>query len=126
MSPIITPDLSEVNKPIDPGTYEAKIISVEAKTSKNDNPMIVAKFQIDASGKEYYRNSYMVITGAGAFNFEQLLRATHFDDVANSMKSGSPVPFDTDNLIGQEVIVVIESDVYNGAITDKIKSFLPK
>lgn len=124
--PIITPDLSDVNKPIDPGTYPGKVDSVDFKTSNSGNPMIVAKFEIEANDKTYYRNSYMVITGAGAFNFESLLRACGFHDEANAMKSGNPPSFDTDKLVGQEVLVVIDADTYNGAITDKIKSFLPK
>lgn len=122
--PIITPDLSEVNKPIDPGTYAAKIVDVEYKTSKAGNPMIVVGFDVDVNGKNKRRSAHLVITGESAFGFEQLLRATHFDDVANSLKSGG-VPFDTDQLKGQELQVVVDSDTYNGQLTDRIKSFLP-
>lgn len=122
--PIITPDLSEVNKPIDPGTYAAKITAVEYKTSKAGNPMIVPQFDVDVNGKRKVRSAHLVITGETAFGFEQLLRACHFDDVANSLKS-NPTPFDTDQLVGQELQVVIDSDTYNGQLTDRIKSFLP-
>lgn len=126
--PLIQPDLSEVDKPLDPGTYKAKIASVDYKTSKAGNPMIVVKFEIGVETpkgtKVRTRQAYLVITGDGAFNFEQLLRACHFDDVANALKSGAGPSFDTDELLGQEVNLVIESDVYNGNPTDKITAYL--
>lgn len=121
---IIQPDLSEVNKPIDPGTYAGKITAVDFKTSKANNPMIVVKFDVDVNGKNKVRSAHLVITGETAFGFEQLLRATHFGDVANSLKKGGK-PFDTDQLVGQELQLVIDSDTYNGQLTDRIKSFLP-
>lgn len=122
--PIINPDLSQVNAAIEPGTYKAKIVEVTFKTSKAGNPMIVVGMDVDVNGKNRRRSSHLVITGETAFGFEQLLRATHFDDVANSLKTGGK-EFDTDQLIGQELQVVVESDSYNGQLTDKIKSFLP-
>lgn len=125
MSPLIEPDLTEVDKPLEPGTYKAKIASVDYKTSKAGNPMIVPKFEITLpSGKVRTRQAYLVITGDGAFNFEQLLRACHFDDVANALKAGQKAPFDTDELVGQEVNLVFDSDVYNGQPTDKITAYL--
>lgn len=125
--PVITPDLSQVSSgAIEPGTYPAKIIAVEFKESKKGNPMIVPKFEVTiGEGKTRTRQAHLVVTGESAFGFEQLLRATHFDDVADSLKS-APKPFDTDQLIGQELQVVIDSDSYNGQLTDKIKTYLRK
>lgn len=127
--PIVNPDTSNAAgmEPIEPGTYPARITEVDYKTSKSSgNPMIVPKFVITVDGKERTRQAYLVITGEGAFNFDQLLRACGFEDLADQFKSkdGPKPDFDTDDLIGQELNVVIESDVYNGALRDKIKSFL--
>ena len=123
--PIIKPDLKDVNKPIDPGTYPAEILSVEFKTSGAGNPMIVPKFAIQVGERTYYRNAYLVIVGSAAFGFESLLRACHFHDAANAMKSDNVPDFDTDQLVGQKCSVVVDSDVYQGAIIDRVKSFLP-
>lgn len=125
--PIITPDLSEVNKPLDPNTYPAVIEApIDMATSKADNPMIVVPFRIDVgNGKTRKRTARLVITGAGAFGFAQLLRACKFGDVADALQRGEPNPFDTDKLIGQRLNVVVEADVYQGNKTDKIVGYLP-
>jgi Protein of unknown function (DUF669). len=128
--PIVNPDTSAAADmgPIEPGTYPAKITEVEYKTSKSSgNPMIVPKFEIQVGdGKARTRQAYLVITGEGAFNFDQLLRATGFEDLADQFKAkdGPKPDFDTDELIGQELMVVIESDTYNGQLRDKIRSYL--
>lgn len=131
MSPLIQPDLSDADSfgPIEPGTYQAKIESVEAKQSGKGNPMIVPKFVIDVEGKPRKRNSYLVITGEGAYGFSQLLRACHFDDLAakygdRSTPLGEKPPFNTDDLIGQELQVVIDTQIYNGEKRDTIKNYL--
>lgn len=127
--PIINPDTSNISDQgaIDPGTYPAKITEVEYKTSKSSgNPMIVPKFAVTVDGKERPRSAFLVITGEGAYGFDQLLRACGFDEMADKYKAkdGDKPDFDTDELIGQELMVVIESDTYNGQLRDKIKSYL--
>lgn len=124
--PIINPDLTEVTSGvIEPGTYKAKIDAVEFKTAKSSgNPMIVVDFSVHVKDLEYTRKAYLVITGAGAFNFEQLLRATHFDEVADKLKAGEKIDFNTDDLVGQELNVVVEADSYNGQLTDKVRSYI--
>lgn len=132
MSPIINPDTTEMLDmgPIDAGTYPAEIAAVTFEHAKSSgNPMIVAVFSVEvAEGQKRPRKSYLVITGEGAFNFDQLLRATGFGTLADQYKDKSVQPkpsFDTDMLVGQRVNVVIEPDTYNGQLRDKIKSFLP-
>lgn len=128
--PIVNPDTSQISDqgPIEPGTYPATIKEVEYKTSKSSgNPMIVPKFGVMVEGKERPRQAYLVITGEGAYGFDQLLRACGFDTLADQFHDPTVQPkpdFDTDNLVGQEIQVVIESDVYNGQMRDKIKSYL--
>lgn len=127
--PVVNPDTSAAQEmsAIEPGTYKARIADVEFKTSKSaGNPMIVPKIMVNVDGKERPRSAYLVITGEGAYGFDQLLRATGFDELADKYKNkeGEKPEFDTDELIGQELNVVIEADTYNGQLRDKIKSFL--
>jgi hypothetical protein len=128
--PTIQPDTSEAQEmaPIQPGTYAARIAEVDVKTSKQGNPMIVPKFKVNVDGKERTRQAYLVITGEGAYGFDQLLRATGFANLADQYRDPrQPNPeFDTDQLIGQELMVVVEPDVYQGQKRDKIQSYLPK
>lgn len=124
--PKINPDLSQVG-PIAAGTYRARIVSCEYKVSGKGNPMIVPRFAVSVDGTDRERDSYLVISGAGARGFMQLLRATGFGQLADaySSKDGGPKPdFDTDDLIGQELMVVVEGDVYNDQPTDKITQYL--
>lgn|SRR5512138_1500396 len=124
--PIIEPDLSQIqSNVIEPGTYRAKITSADPGISSSNNPKIVAKLDVDVNGKTYHRQSHLVTSGAGAFNFESLLRAVHMGDIADRLRAGEKVPFDTDSLIGQEVAVVVEASIYNNQPSDQIKSFLP-
>lgn len=124
--PIITPDLSQ-SGPIKPGTYRAKIIACEAKTSKNGNPMIVPDFEIDTGDETpRSRKAYIVTSGAGARPFGQLLRATGFSDLADIYMgdSLSKPPFDTDDLVGQELMLQVEAETYNGEPSDKIAGYM--
>lgn len=125
--PIINPDLTEALEmgPLDPGTYPAEIEAVEAQTSKKGNPMIVVDFKVKAGDREVPRKGYLVITGAGAYGFEQLLRATGFDEIADAFKQPGQKPaFNTDDLVGQKLNVVIEPNEYNGQIRDQIAGYL--
>jgi hypothetical protein len=128
--PIVNPDTSNISEqgPIDPGTYKAKIVGVDFQTSKSSgNPMIVPNLEVDVNGKMRPRKTWLVITGEGAYGFDNLLRACGFDEIADQFRDPAVQPkpdFDTDQLIGQEVNVVIEPDTYNGQLRDKVRSFL--
>lgn len=126
--PVIQPDTSAAQDmgAIEPGTYAAKIVACDYKMSKSGNPMIVPKFDVTVDGKTRSRSSYLVVTGEGAFGFDQLLRATGFGAMADQYRDPSQPnpPFDTDNLIGQELNVVISTEIYNGEKRDAIKGYL--
>lgn len=128
--PIINPDTTEMLEmgAIEPGTYPAEIAAVDFKSSKAGNPMIVVDFGIQVGDSVRPRKSYLVITGEGAYNFDQLLRATGFHQLADQYKDKNVNPkpaFDTDQLIGQRVNVVVEPNLYQGQMRDQIGSFLP-
>lgn len=129
--PIINPDTSAQldMTPLEEGTYPAKITAVEFKHAKSSgNPMIVPEIVIEHDGRSYTRRSYLVITGEGSYGFDQLLRCCGFDSTADEFKDptlSTKPSFDTDELIGCEINVVIAHEIYNNEIRDKVKSFLP-
>lgn len=125
--PLITPDLSQMEDlgNIPAGTYPARIVAVEAKTSDKGNPMIIPSFKVNVAGKERTRKAYVVVAGPGAYNFDQLLRSVGLDAVADSYKTPGPkAPFETEDLVGKTLNVVVEEETYNGQLRDKVKSFM--
>lgn len=124
MSPIIHVDLSQINQPMDPGTYPATIVSADGGVSKAGGPKVVVKLEVVANGKTHTRQVHQSITGEGAFGFDRMLRACKLNDAADQFKK-APGDFNTDVLIGQKLLVCVEADTYNGAPSDKINGFLP-
>lgn len=125
MSPVINPDLSEVG-PIEPGTYKAKVIKCDAGTSGKGNPKIVPTFEVEVDGEVKSREAHIVTSGPGAFTFSQLLRACGLDGLANQYedKSQPNPPFNTDELIGSVLSVVIDENMYEGQKRDQITAYL--
>lgn len=129
--PVIQPDtsLAEEMSPIEPGTYPARIESCDFQTSKEKNtPMIVPNFVVKVGDKERTRKAYIVIQGKGAWNFDQLLRAVGMGALADAYRdpSAAKPQFDTDSLVGQELNVVVEEEIYNGQKRDRINGYLKK
>lgn len=127
--PIITPDTSSQLefKPLEPGTYPAKITDVQYGTSKSSgNPMLTVTMDVNAEGRAVPRKAFLVITGEGSYGFDQLLRACRMDQLADAYKdkSAEKPPFDTDELIGQEINVIVEHETYNNQLRDRVKTFL--
>jgi hypothetical protein len=122
--PIIEPDFGDLDSPMEPSTYKAKIIDVESRNSKAGNPGIIPTLEVQYGDKTKTRDVWVNITGKGAFMYERLLRATGFDDVANALKAGQRAPFDTDKFLGQELLVAVENELYNGQVQDKITNFM--
>lgn len=139
---LLQPDLTEAIDltPISEGTYKGKIIEAKAELSREKKtPMCVTKFAISVDeGKPRTRKAYITVSGEGAGAFDQLLRACHFDDLADKYKDPNVQPkpsFDTDQLVGQELNIIIVPDLYqktDGAgnnvgspeLRDKIKGYL--
>ena len=108
--PLIQPDFSDLDKPIEPGTYTASITDVDVVVSKAGNPGIKPTLEINDNGTTRTRaNTWVSVTGKGAFMFERLLRAAGFDDEANRIMAGERIEFDTDKLIGHEILVNVEN-----------------
>lgn len=143
--PILKPDTSEAIEmtPIEAGTYKSKIIEAPIQQSKGEGGkaklwMVVPKFEVLVNGKERTRKTYLVTEGEGAGGFDQLLRAVNMDELADQYKDPNVQPkpeFDTDTLIGQELNLIIDADLYqkrdasgnpvgSPELRDKIKGFL--
>ena len=90
--------------------------------------MIEVDFEIKVGDSPRKRTGYLVITGKGAYGFDQLLRATGFAEAADKIQdpnlSAADKAFDSDQLLGQELNVVVDSDTYQGNLRDKIRSYL--
>ncbi len=131
--PVITPNTADMEDltPTEPGTYPAKIVSCEATKSKAGNAMIVPKIEVsakDEKGKPVTKTrlAYLVTEGKGTSGFDALLRACHMDEIADRYRNGERVPFDTDSLIGQEILVVMDQEMYDDDMRDRLKNFLKK
>lgn len=126
--PVIQPDTSAALEmgAIEPGTYPGKITSVDFQLSSKGNQMVVPTVEVTVDGKPRSRKAYLVISGEGSYGFDQLLRAAGFEAQADQYRDPQQEnpPFDTDSLIGQEVNVVIDVELYKGQKRDNIKSFL--
>lgn len=133
MSPLIQPDTSEATgSQIEPGTYKATIKSATPGTSKKNNPKIDVLFSVEVGGKLRERHAHLVVSGEGAFNFDQLLRAVGMASLADAYKAkdGTKPPFDTDSLVGQVVNLVFDTRMYTpegsteAEPRDEIKKYL--
>ncbi len=129
--PLIKPDTSQAQEMtnIDPGTYPAKVLNCDFQNSKQGNPMIVPNFEIQVGDATKKRKAFLVINGEGAYGFGQLLRACHFDELADvyankSVPLAEKPDFNTDDLVGQELMVVIDHQMYQGQPRDYIKTYL--
>lgn len=131
---MLQPDTAEgvdLLAPIEPGTYPAEITAALPKTSKKGGSMLEVKVTVNVQGKEKKRTGYVMVAGPGAASFDQLLRATHNDQLADVYKDAT-VPsaekpgFDEQTLVGQQVMVVIDSQINqnDGTPRDNIKSWL--
>lgn len=125
---IITPDTSEAaSSNMEPGTYKAKILDVQSGTSGAGNPKVVVKMEVydPKASKPRPRTAHIPTSGAGAFNFDRLLRACNLAEDADAIKRpGSNHAFDTDKLVGQELQVVVDTEMYQGEARDRINGYL--
>ena len=126
--PVVQPNTADMEdlSPTEPGTYPAQIVSCGSQRAKESGTqMIVPKFELDVSGKTKTRTAYLCIEGKGTYGFDQLLRAIGLADLADKYAQGQGEPFDTDILVEQKLMVVVDQEKYNDEFRDRIKTFLP-
>jgi hypothetical protein len=134
---VLQPDTSQAedfSKPIPPNTYPAHIIACEAGKSKAGNQKIMPKFKINVNGETRTRTAHLNITGEGAIGFDQLLRAAKMTELADAYRDKQLVKkpsFDTAQLVGVDLMVVIGPNLYHNPDTgkdenrDQIDGYLP-
>lgn len=124
--PELFPDLGDVqSNVIDKGAYEAEIKTVTPGIAKSSGaPKIDVEFAVMVNGNEVPRTASIPITGKGAFRFAQLLRATGFGEYADKLAKGEKEPFDSEDLEGQHLTVVIDHETWNDEPRDKIEKFV--
>jgi hypothetical protein len=125
--PLINPDTSEAGA-LQPGTYPAKILAADPGIAKSGAPKLVLKLDLEVNGKNKARQDHLPISGAGAFKFDNLLRAVGMHSIADAYRTpgGQKPDFDTDSLVGLELNVVVENEMYEGNPQDRIKAYLPR
>jgi hypothetical protein len=103
MCPLVTPDLSEEIKPIEPGIYSARITSGEVKVSKRGQNMIKWTFSLFGREDVFGRTVTMhtMLSGPTISKLKQLYKAATGEDLPNG-------DFDTDILLGKEVTLVLD------------------
>ncbi len=136
--PILNPDTSDAedfSTPIEPNTYPARIVACDAGKSKAGNQKVMPKFKISVGDTTRTRTAHLNISGEGAIGFDQLLRAVDMDELADAYKDkqlNPKPPFDTNSLIGCELLVVVEENLYHNPDTkqderrDQISGYLRK
>lgn len=141
MSPVILPDTSAAED-MDTsvaGTYKgARVVKTDAQVSKEKKvPQAVIQFEIPNVPREdnqelrnIKRTVWLNVTGAGSMQFDKLLRSFGKDDVADRIRSGEKVPFDTDDLLytnSQKTLsVILRVGAYEGRRRDEVAGFLPE
>lgn len=114
----ITPDFSEAVEgggEIPPGVYKTRVTNVETKTSKADNQYLKVRLTIfGAEGEAGKYNNWhaytnLMLSGKGAGRLKDFLAAAH-------IPAG---PFDTDALLGKEVVAVLVAGKTEDGSTSK-------
>ena len=116
---LVTPDLSEVTAPIIPGTYSARIVGVEAKeTNFGDDsrqPVQYLRWDLELFGDEKWNGRKIkhdtFTAGKAAFKLQQLFAAA----TGEVLDKGTT--FDTDQLNGREIAVVVTDTNWKGEKT---------
>ena len=105
---LIEAKLNEVSETIVPGTYKARIVSVEEQTSQAGNPML--NWRAVVFDDEKFNNASIFdrtpTTGKGAFRLQEFYKAATGEDLTKENAS-----FDTEQLISSEVMFTLVEGV---------------
>ena len=125
--PMVNLDFSNVSNrdPLEPGLYHCRIASAEMGTSSAGNPMIKVTYDVigDADGNEVPGGrklwDNLAITEAAMWKIQQVLVACGFE-----IPEGGQLPnFDTDELVGCDLGIVVVQDTYQGQVNNKTKAY---
>lgn len=116
---MINIDFSEVKsiEPLKEGDYTATIAKAEETTAKSSgNPMIKIEYDVDETKNKLFDN--FVLTQNALWKLKELLGALGYetDDV---------VDLDINELVGQQVLLRVIQEEYNGDTVNRVKKILP-
>ena len=101
---LVSPDFSEAQESITPGEYKVRITNCEQKTSKKDTPYL--RWELTTFGSENPKNDgrkiwhSTMLAGKGAGMLKQFYTACTGETLEGN--------FDTEQLFGKEVVVVVD------------------
>lgn len=114
---LVTPDFTESQDTFTPGEYMFRVTGVEQKTSKNDQPYLNWTMeQINAADPKNNGRKHWHITmlaGRGAGMLKDFYKACTGETLEGQ--------FDTEQLIGKELIVVLGEDNQGRIATKGLK-----
>lgn len=111
MSLLIPMDFSSEITPLQPGTYNARIIAGVGKVSAKNNPMIDWQLETygspDVNGKRVF---YTTMTSGGwVTKLAELHKAATGEEIDKKAKQ-----YDPEMLVGKEIVVTVVTESYTG------------
>lgn len=110
---LVTPDFSEIQEDVTPGTYRVVVKKGEVKEWPNGGTYV--NWELETFGEPEAKNNGRRIfhktstSGKGAFTLQQIYRAA----VGQALTG----PFDTEQIIGKQVAVEVVAGMKNGEPT---------
>ncbi len=106
--------------PLEPGWYLARIAQIDEKTTTTGKPMLAVQYEVTATedgevvpgNRKVFEN--WVLTSEAMWKIKQVFSAL-------GMPTEAIVDIDTDDLLGQELMLKIIQDTYQGDIRNYIK-----
>lgn len=115
-SSTLTVDFSNTESKLKPGEYLATVEEVSVETSQSNTEYLKWKFKLDEGGIAYYNTS---LQPQALWNLRNLLEALGVT-VPNSA-----LDVDLEDLLGRELMVLIDMEEYEGKKRPKMTDFWP-
>lgn len=115
-SSTLTVDFSNTESKLKPGEYLATVEEVSVETSQSNTEYLKWKFKLDAGGIAYYNTS---LQPQALWNLRNLLEALGVE-VPNSA-----LDLDLEDMLGRELMVLIDEEEYEGRKRPKMTDFWP-
>lgn len=115
-SSTLSVDFSNTESKLKPGEYLATVEEVSVETSQSNTEYLKWKFKIDGGGIAYYNTS---LQPQALWNLRNLLEALGVE-VPNSA-----MDIDLEDMLGRELMVLIDMEEYEGKKRPKMTDFWP-
>ena len=107
-------------EPVDPGTYDARIIDANEDVSKQNNQMIVLDIQIESAGPFFGTplRHYLTFTSKTERFWKRDLIALGWDEFP---ERGEPFDLEAEELVDRECRIVVVSNPYTDPETSETR-----